>query len=75
MRELHRQSDRLQRDRWLLCAKITVGVLSAVLLGALFVTSLLRAPNDLWTYVTAGIALLILVAIGRAVRARRRSRQ
>jgi 4-amino-4-deoxy-L-arabinose transferase-like glycosyltransferase len=54
----------LQDDRKLARAKLVAGVLSVVALVAMFVTSLSRSPNPVWTWIVGATALGLSVAIG-----------
>lgn len=62
LRDQALQSGRRPR-RWLHAA----GVVVLILLVGLFVTSLFRAPNPVWTPITAALALLVAGLLARAV--------
>lgn len=66
----------LQRDRNLDGWKTGAGVATVVALLALTGTSLVRAPNDVWTIILPVLAavVLLLVVRGLVVRRRRSSR-
>lgn len=63
----------LQNDRGLLGWKVAAAVVTVVALLALTVTSVVRAPNDVWTIVLPLVALVVVaMVVGGLVRRRRR---
>lgn len=71
-----RQTRALQDDRGLRRWKVVAGLVTLLGLGGLFVTSLLRAPEDAWTavlgVVTVAVAVLMVAGLVRSRRSRRR---
>lgn len=63
----------LQGDQKLYRAKFIAGMISVLALVAMFITSLYRAPNPVWSVVVGVTALGLALAIGVGV-ARRRHR-
>ncbi|MFY9807692.1 MAG: hypothetical protein WCC38_11845 [Pseudonocardiaceae bacterium] len=78
-RELPRDSEQfslgLENDSYLDRAKLIAGVLSAVLLVGMLVTSLFRAPNVEWTVLLAVVSGVLLVAMSVRVALRRAERR
>jgi ACR3 family arsenite efflux pump ArsB len=63
----------LQDDRNLLGWKVAAAVVTVVALLALTVTSVVRAPNDVWTIVLPLVAMAVVaMVVGGLVRRRRR---
>jgi ACR3 family arsenite efflux pump ArsB len=63
----------LQNDRSLLGWKVAAAVVTVVALLALTVTSVVRAPNDVWTIVLPLVAVVVVaMVVGGLVRRRRR---
>jgi hypothetical protein len=69
-----RNAERLQTDERMFRWKVIAGVASLCFLVALFVTSLERSPNPVYTVVVAVATALLAVAIVHGVRRRRRPR-
>ncbi len=68
--------DVLEHDEWLWRWKLLAGVLSLIALTGLFVTSLARAPNDVWTVVSGAVVVVVAALISHGVwRHRRRSQR
>lgn len=57
----------LQSDQKLYRAKLVAGMISVLALVAMFITSLYRAPNPVWSVIVGVIALGLAVAIGIGV--------
>ena len=69
-----RDAQALQSDRHLHGWKVAAGVVTVVALVALTVTSVARAPNNVWTIVLPLVATAVVVMlVGGVVRRRRRS--
>jgi ACR3 family arsenite efflux pump ArsB len=63
----------LQNDRYLRGWKVAAAVITVVALLALTVTSVVRAPNDVWTIVLPLVATVVVaMLVGGLVRRRRR---
>ena len=63
----------LQSDRILRGWKVAAAVVTVVALLALTVTSVVRAPNDVWTIVLPVVATVVVaMVVGALVRRRRR---
>jgi ACR3 family arsenite efflux pump ArsB len=63
----------LQSDRILRGWKVAAAVVTVVALLALTVTSVVRAPNDVWTTVLPVVATVVVaMLVGGLVRRRRR---
>lgn len=54
----------LEDDRPLRKAKLVAGALSVLVLIAMLVTTLFRAPNSVWTVLLAVVAAGLVVAMG-----------
>jgi hypothetical protein len=68
-----RNARALQSDRHLHGWKVAAGVVTVVALLALTVTSVVRAPNDMWTIVIPLVAVVVVaLLVGGVVRRRRR---